>query len=69
MNGLRAAAFLSWFGFFIALGGEKYHHGVDAMNDTESAVTPDVTLNYDGPDVRDVDRLAASLECLGAGRG
>jgi hypothetical protein len=60
-------SFLVWV--FYRAWGEKYHHGVDAMNETESAVTPDVTLNYDGSDVRDLDRLAASLECLGLDGG
>lgn len=37
------------------------------MNDADSAVPPDGTRNYDGSDLTDLDRLAASLEHLGLG--
>ena len=67
MDGLRVAAFISRFGFSIARWGENSHHGqVDAMTDDNPAVTTVVTRNYDyGPDPPiDLDRLAASLDCL-----
>jgi hypothetical protein len=34
------------------------------MTDTDSAVTPVVTRNYDGPDPADLDRLSESLDDL-----
>jgi hypothetical protein len=65
MNGLVAAAFISRFGFSIAsLGARNLNHGVDAMTDTDSAVTTVVTRNYDGPDPLELDRLSESLDDL-----
>jgi hypothetical protein len=65
MNGLHAAAFISRFGFSIAgWGARNLTHGVDAMTDTDSAVTTAVARNYDDPDPVELDRLSASLDDL-----
>jgi hypothetical protein len=68
MGGLRAAA----FGFLLLGGARSLNHGVDAMADTDIAVTPparatrDVTRkDDDDPDPTDLDRLDASLDDLG----
>jgi hypothetical protein len=65
MNGLHAAAFISRFGFSISgRGARNLNHGVDAMTDTDSAVTTAVARNYNGPDPVELDRLSASLDDL-----
>lgn len=46
------------------LGARNLNHGVDAMTDTDSAVTTVVTRNYDGLDPVELDRLAESLDDL-----
>jgi hypothetical protein len=51
--------------FYRLLGDEKPSRIGDAMTDTDIAVTMAVTLNRDGPDPIDLDRLAASLDYLG----
>jgi hypothetical protein len=62
MGGLRAAA----FGFLLLGGARSLNHGVDAMADTDIAVTPDVMRkDDDDPDPTDLDRLDASLDDLG----
>jgi hypothetical protein len=50
---------------FLSLGLRISSGQVDAMTDTDIAVTTAVTLNRDGPDPIDLDRLAASLDYLG----
>jgi hypothetical protein len=45
-------------------GARNLNHGVDAMTDTDSAVTTVVTRNYDGPDPLELDRLSESLDDL-----
>jgi hypothetical protein len=64
IESLRAAAFISRFGFFVTRRGE-INHGVDAMTDTDRAITAIVTHNRDGPDQMDLNRLTASLDYLG----
>jgi hypothetical protein len=65
MNGLRAAAFISRFGFSISIwGARNLNHGVDAMTDTDRAVTTVVTRNHDGLDQAELDRLSESLDDL-----
>jgi hypothetical protein len=50
--------------FYQGPGARNLNHGVDAMTDTDSAVTTAVVPGYDGPDPVELDRLSASLDDL-----
>jgi hypothetical protein len=51
-------------GFLSRTGTTNLNHGVDAMTDTDGAVTTVVARNYDGIDPVELDRLSESLEDL-----
>jgi hypothetical protein len=50
--------------FYRGPGARNLNHGVDAMTDTDSAVTTVVTRNHDGLDPAELDRLSESLDDL-----